>query len=136
MMCGLGHDIVDLTLFRPLIVEGPTTPTAFVAATFAPEEIAYCTGTALGDPVAHFAARFAAKEAALKALDGAASLLGLSPAAVPVRDVVVERDARGRPSLRFEGGARHVYEALELRQALLSLTHDGNIASAVVVLSR
>lgn len=129
MILGLGIDLVDVPAFRGLVGD------RFVEATFTAGELAYAK-TAPGDPIDHLAARFAAKEAALKALDAAAALVGVNPPAVPLADVEVRRDARGRPSLGFTGAARTLVDALEIQRAHVSLTHDGPGAAAVVVLER
>lgn len=137
MIAGLGLDLVDVSAFRELVRVPPgRSLSPFAAATFTPAELRYCTQEALGDPVLHLAARFAAKEATLKALDSAAAALGLSPPNVPVADVEVVRDARGRPSLRLVGGAWGLWEALELSRSHISLTHEGTTAGAIVVVER
>jgi holo-[acyl-carrier protein] synthase len=131
MILGVGIDVVDVGELAAL-VDGSDR---FVDATFTAEELAYARSAA-GRAVDHLAARFAAKEAALKALDGAAGLLGLMPPAVQLREVEVQRDARGRPSLALAGAAQQIAEALEIVRMHVSLTHDGNTAAAVVVLER
>jgi holo-[acyl-carrier protein] synthase len=82
----------------------------------------------------HLGARFAAKEAFLKAWDQ--TFWGepppLAPHEVDFRDIEVVSDAWGRPSLRLHGAvAQHVGERFH---AELSLSHDGPFASAVVIL--
>jgi len=147
MIVGLGHDVVDLALFAPLVEErlapwpeggarSAPAASAFVEATFTAEEVRYATKDGRGSAVEHLAVRFAAKEATLKALDAAAALWELAPAPVPLRDVEVVRDARGRPTLRLRGAAERLFGALELTRALVSLSHDGRVASAVVVVER
>jgi holo-[acyl-carrier protein] synthase len=73
-----------------------------------------------------FAGRFAAKEAAFKALGG--------PPGVGFRDLQVRRAARGRPELDLLGEARAHADRLGVRRSLLSLSHDAGVAAAVVVL--
>ncbi len=135
MIAGVGMDLVDVGAFAGLV--GPAgARTRFVAATFTETELRYCEREAHGDPVVHLAARFAAKEAALKALDGAAAALGLEPAPVPLVDVEVRRDARGRPTLVLSAAAAALLRALEIDRLHVSLTHDGNTAGAFVVAER
>jgi len=135
MIAGVGMDIVDVAHFATLV--GPRTERArFVTATFTPDEVRYCESEAHGDPIVHMAARFAAKEATLKALDAAAAALQLSPAQVPLLDVEVVRDARGRPTLKLDRAAQALMTALEIDRLHLSLTHDGGVAGAVVVAER
>lgn len=131
MIAGLGLDVVDLASFRGTLASG-----AFVDATFTSAERKYCETEAHGDALVHFAARFAAKEAALKALDAAAAALDLNPPHVALVDVEVVRDARGRPSLALHGAARTLADALEIAKLHVSLTHDGPTAAAVVVAER
>jgi holo-[acyl-carrier protein] synthase len=98
---------------------------AFYERLFSADEIAYCLGQAA--PAQHFAARYAAKEAAVKACS----------AIVPLAywQVEVRRATDGAPSLQFWNEARSGPQ-LELRsiRALISLSHTETVASAVVVL--
>jgi len=80
------------------------------------------------DPWPSLAARFAAKEAALKAL-GTGWRGGIG-----WRDVEVTGGAGRPPGLRFHGKALTRAEALGARGALVSLTHEGDTAAAVVLL--
>ena len=77
------------------------------------------------------AARFAAKEAFVKAWSGARR--GLPPllAAVDLREIEVVDDGHGRPALRLHGA---VAAAVGERGTHLSLSHDGPSAIAVVIL--
>jgi len=75
----------------------------------------------------HLAARFAAKEAVLKALG-----TGLT-GGVRWTDIGVVRDASGRPSVILEGEARVAAERLGARRWTLSLTHAGGFAAASVL---
>lgn len=74
------------------------------------------------------AARFAAKEAAAKALG-----TGISRG-VTWLEIEVVREPGGRPSLRFHGRAAQIAEGLGMAHAALSLTHTGSLAMASVVL--
>jgi holo-[acyl-carrier protein] synthase len=129
VILGVGIDVVDVMQFKALMND------RFVASTFTRDELAY-SNAATGDAIDHLAARFAAKEAALKALDSASGLLGLTPPSVQLTDIEVRRDARGRPTLAFTGAAKHIADALEIHRVHVSLTHDGNVSGAVVVLER
>lgn len=75
----------------------------------------------------HLAARFAAKEAVLKALG-----TGLT-GGIRWTDIGVERDAAGRPSLTLAGAARDAAERLGAARWTLSLTHAGGFAAASVL---
>jgi holo-[acyl-carrier protein] synthase len=137
VILGIGIDTVDVPRFSSLVRDTHgAAESRFVQATFRADELRYCREQARGSLEEHLAARFAAKEAALKALDAACALLTLTPPAVPLLDVELLRDARGRPSLGWHGAARTLYDALEIARAHVSLSHDGPSASAVVILER
>ena len=75
----------------------------------------------------HVAGRFAAKEAAMKAL-------GLGWRGLAFRDIEVGRDARGKPLLSFHGKALDRARALNVRSCEVTITHGRDIAAAVVAL--
>jgi holo-[acyl-carrier protein] synthase len=96
----------------------------FLQRVFTAGEIAYCT--ARRNPAPHLAARFAAKEAAMKALG-----TGVSQGVV-WRDIEVFRH-HGPPQLRFHGTAAARFASLGATRALLSLTHSESLALAQVL---
>jgi holo-[acyl-carrier protein] synthase len=75
----------------------------------------------------HVAGRFAAKEAAMKAL-------GLGWRGLAFRDIEVTRDVHGKPQLVLHGKALARSRALDVRSAEVSITHGRDIAAAVVAL--
>lgn len=75
----------------------------------------------------HVAGRFAAKEAAMKALG--TGLRGLS-----FKEIVIRREANGKPHLEFRGRALERARALRVRAAEVSITHTRTTAAAAVVL--
>lgn len=97
----------------------------FLRHVFTADEIAYCTDRR--HPAQHLAARFAAKEAAMKAL-GTGHGGGVS-----WRDIEVVRH-HGAPQLEFHGVAARHFDALGARKALLTLTHSETLALAHVLL--
>jgi len=101
----------------------------FATNIFRPEEIDYCLS--FRDPAVHFAARFAAKEATLKALQMG---LGVPPVMHRLRDVEVCR-ALGPPRLRLHNRMAEKAHRLGIRGASLSLSHDCGLAIAYVLLS-
>jgi holo-[acyl-carrier protein] synthase len=123
VVVGLGMDVVEVARIRR-ILEGPA-PRAerFLARCFTPGERAYCDRA--HDRAARYAARFAAKEAAAKAL--------ATPAGMGWHDAEVVRGT-GAPALELRGAAGAAARALGADRALLTLTHDGGIAAAAVVL--
>lgn len=132
MILGLGLDVVSLSGFEALLADEHSR---FVAESFTADERRYAEG-AHGRRSEHLAARFAAKEAALKALDSACLLTGVHPPSLDLRAIEVTRDARGRPALQLQGEAAALAERVGADRAHLTLSHDGEMAAAVVVLER
>jgi holo-[acyl-carrier protein] synthase len=100
----------------------------FVGRVFTDEEVAYCRRKR--DAASSFAARFAAKEAAMKAL-GTGHSRG-----VFWRGIEVVRRPGGPPQLRFHGGAAARLAAMGATGSLLTLTHSRELALAHVLLVR
>jgi holo-[acyl-carrier protein] synthase len=123
MIKGIGVDLVEVERFRRGHREGGLE---FTEEVFTPAETRYCRTQARYWE--HFAARFAAKEAAFKAL-GAGLAQGLS-----WRMVEVMRDPTGAVSLVFSGRATELARRLGVVRIHLTLTHDRRYAAAVVVL--
>ncbi|MFT3915900.1 MAG: holo-ACP synthase [Anaeromyxobacteraceae bacterium] len=123
MIVGLGLDLVEIARIRRILEGPPETAERFLARCFTPGERAYCE---TGDRAARLAARFAAKEAASKALG--------VPKGIGFLDVEVVPAEGGPPALRLDGVASRAAAALGVSRALLTLTHDGGVAAAVVVL--
>jgi len=97
----------------------------FLQRIFTPGEIEYCQSKR--HAAQHFAARFAVKEAAMKAL-GTGHSRG-----VLWRDVEVVRFG-GPPQLRFHGGAARRFAALGGRSSVVTITHTDTLALAQVIL--
>ncbi|MFO0747158.1 MAG: holo-ACP synthase [Myxococcota bacterium] len=131
---GVGIDTVHLPSFRDQLADPASR---FVAMTFTPAEQALAEGRPDKNPARHLAARFAAKEAFLKAWSGAR--WGKNPTAQSsdLRDIEVVCDAWDRPRLVLHGAvAAALAEAAPRGFDLqLSLSHDGDQAMAMVVLS-
>ena len=98
----------------------------FVERVFTAEEIRYCESKA--NKAERYAGRFAAKEAAMKAI-GTGWKLG-----VGWQDVEVRRLPGGRPSLHFHGRALEFFQKLGAVRAHLSITHTEQLAMAQVIL--
>jgi holo-[acyl-carrier protein] synthase len=122
MVTGIGIDIVEVRRITKAL-EGSG---AMVRRVFTPEEIKYCSGRK--NQYEHFAGRFAAKEAALKAL-GTGWQGGIR-----WTDVEVSVDEMGKPQIGFHGKALELFEQASAKRALLSITHSKEHAVAVVVL--
>jgi holo-[acyl-carrier protein] synthase len=119
---GLGLDATEIDRIKQAIERFGDR---FLQRVFTPGEIAYATRRR--NPAPHFAARFAAKEAAMKAL-GTGHARG-----VLWRDIEVVRVA-GPPQLRFHGGAARRFEAMGATGSLLTITHSETLALAQVLL--
>jgi holo-[acyl-carrier protein] synthase len=120
---GIGIDLVQIPRIRRVVERWQDR---FLERVFTEEELAYCR--ARRDPVPHLAARFAAKEAGLKAL-GTGLRLG-----VRWRELEVRRERGQPPVLVLSGRSRAIGEARGGRRMLLTLTHDGEYACAQAML--
>ena len=120
---GIGIDVVRISRMREVIERWEDR---FLQRIFTAQEIAYCRSRR--DPVPHFAARFAAKEAGLKAL-GTGLRLG-----VRWRELEVRRERGEAPVLILSGRSRAIGEARGGRRMLLALTHEGEYACAQAML--
>ncbi len=98
----------------------------FVARVFLPEEIRRQRREA-GAFAEHVAGRFAAKEAAMKAL-------GTGFRGVAFKEIAVLREPSGKPRLEFRGRALERARALHVSAAEVSITHTRTMAAAAVVL--
>jgi holo-[acyl-carrier protein] synthase len=119
---GLGIDATDIDRIADTIERYGDR---FLRRIFTDGEIAYCTRRRV--PAIHFAGRFAAKEAAMKAL-GTGNSQG-----VLWRDVEIVRRG-GPPQLQFHGGAGRRFAAIGGRTSLLTITHSEELAFAQVIL--
>jgi holo-[acyl-carrier protein] synthase len=122
MIVGLGVDIAEIDRIEAAITRHGR---AFLDRVFTPAEIAYCQRHR--NQAERFAGRFAAKEAAMKAL-GTGWRRG-----VRWVDIEVVREPSGKPSLLFYGETRIIAERLGVKHIALSITHSGNTAYAQVV---
>ena len=120
MIVGIGIDLVDIERFRRSLERTPSMRSRL----FTEVELAYVAPKA--DPVPSLAARFAAREATMKAL-------GLGLGAFGFHDVWVERAETGVPSLAVTGVARELADAAGVAAWHLSLTHSATTAGAHVV---
>lgn len=120
---GLGIDIVDIDRMRQVI----SRTKAFTTRVFSPAEQEYCNSKA--DPAIHYATRFAAKEAVLKAL-GTGFSDGIGP-----RDVEVKRNVKGQPRAVLSGRAAEVAREKGVRSMPISLsfTHTEAVACAMMI---
>lgn len=121
MIVGVGLDLLPIDRMAASLARHGAR---FEERVFTHGERAYCSGR--GSPAQHFAARFAAKEAFLKALG--------APPGLRWREMEIVAGAGGAPVLRLDGAAARAAAARGVATMHLSLTHAGGVAAAVVVL--
>jgi len=121
---GLGVDLIEIGRVREVLERHPER---FPARCFTEAETAYCRRGAHAEE--RFAARFAAKEAVMKALG-----TGWSDG-VNFRDIEVTRQASGAPGIRLAGAALAVANRLGVQRIDLSLSHGRDQAIAIVIFS-
>ena len=125
MIFGVGIDIIEVSRIEKQLSRGDDR---FQRRLFTDREIAYCERKKFKG--LHYAARFAAKEAFLKAL-GTGLGGGLS-----WKDVEIVNNEAGKPTLRLDGKARLLVEGLGLTGLHVSLTHVKDTAVAVVIIEK
>lgn len=113
----VGVDIIEIARIAAVLERHGSR---FLERVYTERELAYCRGR-----VAELAARFAAKEAASKAL-------GTGMRGIRWRDMEVLPDARGKPILYLHGAALARAQELGLREFAVSLSHSRDFAVAVV----
>jgi holo-[acyl-carrier protein] synthase len=123
MIYGIGTDIVEIQRVEEKIRKG----SGFRELVFTPLEIAYCEQQAAC--YEHYAARFAAKEALLKALG-----TGWGNGGVNFNEIEVRNNAAGKPELHLIGHAAGHYAQLNIKQLLVSLSHIKTTAVAMVII--
>ena len=121
---GLGVDMVEIERVRSAM-EGRAGE-RFERRVFTPEESAYCRSKA--DPYPHFAARFAAKEAVMKAFGTGWT------AQVNWTGIEVRHGERGRPLLKLNSPTDEFARSFGLIEAHISLSHDRGRAVAVALI--
>lgn len=126
MVVGIGIDVVEISRIRKSLERFGT---AFISRLLHQRELDDLPEDVLSSSaISHVAARFAAKEAAVKALGtGFAEGIGL-------HDVRICSLPSGQPLLSFHGPALKRLELLHAGRSFLSLTHEREYAAAVVVL--
>jgi holo-[acyl-carrier protein] synthase len=122
MIVGLGLDIAEIDRIQAAIVRHGAP---FLERLFTPAEVAYCERHK--NRYERYAARFAAKEAAMKALGTGWSR------GVRWRDIEVAREPGGKPTLKLAGVAREIADGLGVKHIAVTITHSGNLALVQVI---
>jgi holo-[acyl-carrier protein] synthase len=120
-----GIDIVEITKFRTVIQKHEN----FIPDIFTERERNYCLS--MKNSHIHFAGRFAAKEASLKALGIGISGTGIDNS---LKDVEVIPTPSGKPCLSFGGWAAKVSNKKHIDQLTVSITHSSRYAVATAIL--
>lgn len=123
MIVGSGIDLVEIARIQHSV---DRYGQRFLNRVYTAEEMAYCLRKR--NTAESLAARFAAKEAAAKALGTGISF------GVTWLEIEVVRAPGGRPSIRFHGRASQIASHLRVRHSALSLTHTADLAMASVLL--
>ena len=121
MLIGVGCDVIEIARVQKAIVKR-----SFVERVFAPEEIAYCESRGK-QAAASFAARFAAKEAILKAL-------GTGLRGGELTEIVITNDELGKPSVQLLGYHGQLAAKLGVKKIAISMSHSRETALAYVVM--
>ena len=121
MLIGVGCDVIEIARVQKAIERE-----AFVERVYAPNEIAYCRSRGK-QAAASFAARFAAKEAVLKAL-------GTGLRGGELQEIVITNDALGKPRVRLVGYHAQLAEQLGVKNIAISMSHSREMALAYVVM--
>ncbi|MDQ0286746.1 holo-[acyl-carrier protein] synthase [Desulfofundulus luciae] len=121
-ICGIGSDLVSVGRIRQAVVKFGER---FITRVFTGRERRYCA--ARRDPYPCYAARFAAKEAVLKAL-GTGLTAGCS-----WQDVEVIPGRQGVPRVELYGRAALLARERGIKKFLITLSHDGSYAVAFAV---
>lgn len=121
MILGVGLDVVPISRMAALLARHGGRAEQRL---FSPRERSDCAPR--GNPAQHYAARFAAKEACLKALG--------VPAGLGWKEIEVHSEEGRAPRLVLSGAAARAARERGVQAQHLSLTHAGDVAAAVVVL--
>jgi holo-[acyl-carrier protein] synthase len=120
-----GVDIVDVRKFKDITLRNKQ----FIPDIFTHREQEYCLSRK--DPYVHFAGRFAAKEACMKALGWGVSLTGIDNM---FQEIEVVQQPSGQPLLFLSGWALRIGERKRIHQHTVSISHTGHTAIAMVIL--
>ncbi len=126
MIVGIGIDLVSVARMKKIL--GQAWARRFVERVFTPQEIALCSKTL--KPEEGFAGRFAAKEAAVKAL-GTGFSRGISP-----KQITITGGVKQKPCILLSSMAGKVAESMGIDNIVVSISHTDGIASAIVIMEK
>ncbi len=122
MIRGIGIDVIRTARVKRAMERTP----GFEDRIFSSEEIAYCRSQAR--PEQHFAARFAAKEAVMKALGTGWS------GGIRFQDIVITREISGSPRVVIRSPSRELIPDIDRICIWISLSHDRETCAAVAII--
>ncbi len=124
MIAGSGIDIVEIDRFRKAKKKWGRN---FLTKIFTENEIRYSKRRRFQDQ--HFAVRFAAKEAVLKAFGDKLSSIN------NWQDIEILNDRSGKPYIKFHGSAKRLKQKEKIKDVILSMSHckDHAIANAILI---
>lgn len=123
MIAGIGVDLVSIGRMTGKIKEK-----SFVDKVFGSHEQAYCESCSNKEQ--HYAVRFAAKEAFLKATGK-----GLA-AGYDLHNIEIVQDDSGKPLIRLSGNFKEMYQHEGWVAFHVSLSHEGDNAMAIVIIEK
>lgn len=125
MIFGTGVDIVEVFRVRDAVKKWGDS---FLSKIFTPREIKYSNSRRFSHQ--HFAARFAAKEAVIKAFG--------TPRKHPIKwtDIEVMNDKEGKPVIEFHDDALRLKKLKKISDVIVSMSHSKNYAVANAILLR
>ena len=122
MIFGIGTDLIEVER----VADKMQTRPGFKELVFSQNEIDYCEMKTY--KYEHYAARFAAKEAFLKAI-GTGWRTGTA-----FNEIEIYNDGQGKPELRFYGNTKITVEKMKIGNIFVSLSHLKSVACAMVIL--
>jgi holo-[acyl-carrier protein] synthase len=130
---GTGTDIVECLRIAQMIERHGEL---FISRVYTDQEIDYCSARIAATQ--HYAGRWAAKEAVLKALGTAGAGQPVQPSVgsrrgVSWRDIEIRNDRHGSPSVILRGAARDVFEEAGIRRMHVSISHCRTYAMACAI---
>jgi holo-[acyl-carrier protein] synthase len=126
MIIGIGVDILEVARLEQALARHGDR---FISRVFTEREVRYCEATARR--AERYAVRFAAKEAARKAIGAATPVKALA-----WHEVEIISSTEGAPQLEFHGQAAELIRQLQVTRAHVSLSHTAEQAIAYVILER
>jgi len=123
MISGTGIDIIEISRIKNAVIRWKDS---FLKRIFTENEINYSQARKFS--YQHLAARFAAKEAVLKAI-GDSSIHQIN-----LREVEVLNDKSGKPFIRLSGAAKKIKEKRKISDIIISMSHTHKLAVANAIL--